>query len=124
MICFIHSLPVKNLKASARIYDAAMDALGYRRVCEFPDAIGYGSEEGKDKLLICQYKEVKSAGKGFHLAFQAHSREEVNQFHQNATKQGATDNGPPGLRKYYGPNYYAAFIIDPDGHRIEAVFKS
>jgi len=57
-----------------------------------------------------------------HIAFEAQSREEVDAFHRAALEAGARDNGPPGIRAKYSPNYYAAFVIDPDGHNIEAVF--
>jgi len=63
------------------------------------------------------------AGPRFHLAFSAPSRESVDRFHASALRHGATDDGRPGLRRHYGPGYYAAFIIDLDGHRIEAVIN-
>ncbi|GAB4459313.1 MAG: hypothetical protein OHK0037_04460 [Elainellaceae cyanobacterium] len=58
---------------------------------------------------------------GFHLALQAESRQAVDEFYQVAIAHGATNDGPPGLRSHYHPNYYAAFVKDPDGYRIEAV---
>src|SRR5262249_40749736 len=63
-------------------------------------------------------------GTGFHLAFAASTRAQVDQFHAAALQHGGKDNGPPGLRPEYEPNYYAAFVIDPDGYRIEAVTKA
>jgi catechol 2,3-dioxygenase-like lactoylglutathione lyase family enzyme len=63
-------------------------------------------------------------GPGFHIAFAAPDRAAVDAFHQAALAAGGIDNGGPGLRLHYGPTYYAAFVIDPDGHRIEAVFKA
>ena len=63
-------------------------------------------------------------GPGFHLAFAAPSREAVDAFHACALRAGGTDNGAPGRRPHYGPHYYAAFLVDPDGHRIEAVCKA
>ncbi|WP_369819207.1 hypothetical protein [Pelomonas sp. Root1444] len=62
-------------------------------------------------------------GAGFHIAFSASSRKAVDQFHAAALAHGGIDNGAPGLRKHYGPNYYAAFVVDPEGHRIEAVIN-
>ncbi len=115
------SFPVSNLKRSTKLYDDALDALGYRRVCSGEDYTGYGVEDGKDKFLIVKSEVITPSGPGFHLAISAPSRKAVDQFHERALKSGATDNGPPGLREEYGPEYYAAFIIDPDGHRIEAV---
>jgi predicted lactoylglutathione lyase len=61
---------------------------------------------------------------GFHIAFSAQSQKSVIGFHSAALAAGATDNGKPGLREHYGPNYFAAFVIDPDGHHLEAVCKS
>ncbi|MBT3785014.1 VOC family protein [bacterium] len=117
------SFPVLNLEKSAKIYDAALAALGFRRVWTVSDAIGYGLEEGKDKFAIKVMENVSAASEGFHLAFQAQSREGVQEFYQGAIQNGAIDNGAPGLRTHYGPRYYAAFIIDPDGHRVEAVYN-
>jgi len=117
------SLPVRDLERSARVYDNALSALGYRRVCSGESFVGYGVEEGKDQFLITATANAKSAGPGFHLALAAPSREAVDRFHQIAMEFGASSNGDPGLREHYGPDYYAAFIIDPDGHRIEAVIN-
>ena len=65
--------------------------------------------------------EVNAPGPGFHLAFAAPSREAVDAFHRAALASGGRDNGPPGLRPQYAPDYYAAFVFDPDGYWIEAV---
>jgi catechol 2,3-dioxygenase-like lactoylglutathione lyase family enzyme len=110
-----------DLERSAAFYDAALAALGYRRVLDAPGFAGYGAEDGRDKLALKQSTQSRPAGPGFHLALAAPSREAVDAFHAAALRHGATDNGLPGLRPHYGPRYYAAFIIDPDGHRLEAV---
>ncbi len=115
------SLPVADLERSSSLYDAALSALGYRRVCSGNGFAGYGVDDGKDKFAIKHATPSASAGPRFHLAFSAPSREAVDAFHKAALRHGAADNGEPGLRPHYGPNYYAAFIIDLDGHRIEAV---
>lgn len=117
------SLPVANLERSAALYDAALAALGYRRVLDVPGFAGYGAEEGRDKLALKEAARPVPAGPGFHLALAAPSRDAVDAFHAAALLHGATDNGPPGPRPHYGPAYYAAFIIDHDGHRIEAVYN-
>jgi catechol 2,3-dioxygenase-like lactoylglutathione lyase family enzyme len=114
---------VTDLERSCSLYDAALGALGYRRVSDAPGFAGYGSEEGRDKFALMQAASAASAGPGSHLAFAAPSRDAVDAFHQAALQHGATDNGGPALRPHYGPGYYAAFIIDLDGHRIEAVHK-
>jgi uncharacterized glyoxalase superfamily protein PhnB/catechol 2,3-dioxygenase-like lactoylglutathione lyase family enzyme len=115
------SLPVVDLERAAALYDVALAALGYRRVLDAPGFAGYGVEDGRDKLALKQTARSEAAGPGFHLALAAPSREAVDAFHAAALLHGATDNGRPGLRPHYGPGYYAAFIIDLDGHRIEAV---
>ncbi len=118
------SLPVDDIERSRRLYDAALTALGYRRVCSGPGFAGYGVEDGKDKLALVETAGSAAAGPGFHIALAAPSREAVHAFHEAALQHGASDNGPPGLRPQYGPDYYAAFIIDLDGHRIEAVHNA
>jgi catechol 2,3-dioxygenase-like lactoylglutathione lyase family enzyme len=65
-----------------------------------------------------------STGAGFHLALAAPGLAELARFHQQALAHGGQDNGAPGLRAHYGAGYHAAFVIDPDGHRLEAVFKA
>jgi catechol 2,3-dioxygenase-like lactoylglutathione lyase family enzyme len=123
------SFGVADLDRSARFYDAALRALGYRRVWsqtapgEQSPAVGYGREGGEDRFAIKLAHGMKSAcGPGFHLAFAAPSRDAVDAFHREALTAGGADNGGPGLRRGYGPNYYAAFVLDPDGYRLEAVF--
>lgn len=74
-------------------------------------------------FLIVARTDAASAGPGFHLAFAAPSHEAVDEFHRIALAFGGGNNGSPGLRVHYGPGYYAAFIIDPDGNRIEAVIN-
>jgi catechol 2,3-dioxygenase-like lactoylglutathione lyase family enzyme len=117
------SLPVSDLERSVRLYDAALSALGYRRVCTEADFVGYGVEEGEDKLALKHVRPSATAGIGFHLALSAPSREAVDRFHRAALAHGAKDNGAPGMRPHYGSGYYAAFIVDLDGHRIEAVIN-
>ncbi len=118
------SLPVSNLVASTRLYDAALAALGFERVWSMQNAVGYGAAGGGDKfaLKLCG-EDVTAPGAGFHVAFAAPDRASVDAFWRAACAAGATDNGPPGPRLRYGPSYYAAFVMDLDGFAIEAVFK-
>lgn len=118
------SLPVTSVSRSASFYDAALATLGYVRVVSDPDFIGYGHAGGGDKFGIQEVTHTISVpGSGFHLAFAAASREAVDAFHAAALGHGGADNGKPGPRPKYGPRYYAAFVLDPDGYRIEAVIN-
>lgn len=117
------SLAVADLARAGAFYDAALGALGFRRVFEDDTAIGYGLVDGQDKLCLKLRPDPVAPGSGFHLAFAASSRAAVDCFHRAALAVGGQDNGLPGLRPHYGPHYYAAFLIDPDGHRIEAVIN-
>jgi len=120
---------VRDVERTATFYDAALAPLGYERVWsdirpgEPDQAIGYGLPGGGDKLALKQSDAAAAPGPGFHIAFDAPDRQAVKAFHKAALAAGGTDNGPPGLRRHYGPTYYAAFVIDPDGHHLEAVFK-
>lgn len=118
------SLGVRDLAVAAAFYDAALGALGFRRVYDGDSAIGYGLLDGQDLLLLNLEDNPSPPGDGFHLAFCAPSRAAVDAFHAAALRVGGQDNGRPGLRPGYGPGYYAAFLVDPDGHRIEAVINS
>jgi catechol 2,3-dioxygenase-like lactoylglutathione lyase family enzyme len=119
------SLAVADLARAAAFYDVALAALGYRRVSSGPTSAGYGYETGKDHLLLNLVREgLAIPGAGFHFAFAAPSRAAVDAFHAQAIAHGGKDNGPPGLRLGYGPHYYAAFVTDPDGYRIEAVINA
>ena len=115
------SLPVADLERSSTLYDAALAALGYRQVSSSDGFVGYGVEDGKDKFAIKHAVPSASAGPRFHLAFAAPSRGAVDAFHRAALEHGAVDDGGPGPRPHYGSHYYAAFVVDFDGHRIEAV---
>lgn len=117
------SLPVADIQRSTRLYDAALQALGYRRVFSADDFSGYGIEEDKDLFALKETDDAANAGPQFHLAFGAPSREAVDRFYECALDNGAEGDGPPGIRERYGPAYYAAFIVDLDGHRIEAVIN-
>ncbi|AVR95474.1 VOC family protein [Pseudoduganella armeniaca] len=117
------SLGVRDLAASAAFYDAALGALGFRRVFEDDDAIGYGTVDDEDMLCLKLRPDAVAPGAGFHLAFGATGRAAVDAFHAAGLRAGGSDNGAAGLREEYGPTYYAAFLVDPDGHRVEAVFK-
>ena len=116
---------VADVRRSAAFYDAALGALGLRRVIELPekdgsDGIGYGTE-----YPIFWIDRFHPHGTRQHTAFAARSRAEVDAFHAAAVAAGGTDNGKPGLREHLGypRGYYAAFVLDPDGNNMEAVFR-
>jgi len=115
------SLGVSDPRHSGQFYDAALSALGYVRVWSHETDIGYGSAGGDDKLALKFRRGAIVPLPGFHLAFAAASRADVDRFHAAALLHGGRDNGLPGLRPEYGPGYYAAFVIDPDGYELEAV---
>jgi catechol 2,3-dioxygenase-like lactoylglutathione lyase family enzyme len=124
------SFGVTDIQRSAAFYDAILLPLGYVRVWEdlrpgeANQAVGYGVAGGGDQLTLKHRPgEQRTPGPGFHLALAAPSREAVNRLFQAAITHSGSDNGPPGVRDHYGPEYYAAFVVDPDGHHIEAVFK-
>ena len=117
------SLPFADLAASKRLYGAALAALGCRLVAEAKGFAGYGVLDGEDILALIERPDAQAAGPGFHVAFAAPTRQAVDRFHAQAMSQGAQDNGAPGLRPAYEPRYYAAFVIDADGHRLEVVCK-
>lgn len=116
------SFAVVDLARSTAFYDAVLSPLGYFQVWADATAVGYGLPGGGDKFAIKLRPNNEAApGDGFHIAFAAPSREAVVRFHEAALSHGGRDNGVPELCPEYGPHYYAAFIIDPDGYRIEAV---
>jgi catechol 2,3-dioxygenase-like lactoylglutathione lyase family enzyme len=118
------SFGVRDLVLSGAFYDAALGALGFRRVFESDTAIGYGLTDGEDLLLLNLRADASPPGPGFHLSFSAPSRAAVQAFHAAALRIGGQDNGKPALRPDYGPNYYAAFLIDPEGYRVEATINA
>ena len=115
---------VRDVRQSAAFYDAALATLGLRRVVELPandggDGVGYGV--GHPVFWIDRFHPPATRQ---HTAFAAKSRAEVDAFHAAALQAGGKDNGPPGLRSGgYPPGYYAAFVLDPDGNNMEAVFR-
>lgn len=116
------SFGVFDLGRAVRFYDAVLAPVGMVRVWADDTAAGYGPPGGNDTLALKrQAQPVAPPGPGFHLAFNAPTREAVDRFHAAALAEGGQDAGAPGLRPHYGPTYYAAFVTDPDGHKLEAV---
>jgi len=117
------SLGVRDLTKAALFYDAVLTALGYVRLWSGEGGLGYGSAGGGEKLNIFERAGAAPPGEGFHLAFAAPDQAAVDRFHAAALAHGGTDAGAPGLRPHYGAHYYAAFVVDPEGHRLEAVHQ-
>ena len=117
------SLGVRDLHRATRFYDAVLSALGYVRLWTGQGGVGYGSLGQGEKLNLFQHADAIAPGPGFHLAFNAPDRSAVDRFHLAALAVGGTDNGAPGPRPKYGPTYYAAFVIDPEGYKLEAVHQ-
>jgi catechol 2,3-dioxygenase-like lactoylglutathione lyase family enzyme len=119
------SFAVTDLARSGAFYDATLSTLGHVRVWARAAAIGYGPPGSADKFAIkLAARAVSVPRQGFHVAFSAPSREAVDAFYQAALANGAKDNGGSGLHPEYGSDYYAAFVVDPDGYPIEAVIFS
>jgi catechol 2,3-dioxygenase-like lactoylglutathione lyase family enzyme len=114
------SVGTSDFVRAMRFYDETLSVLGYKRVMLFaPRAVAYGEDFPVFWVQTPADGEA-SGGNGSHVAFTARSQEAVKKFYAAALRMGATDNGPPGPRPYT-PDYYGAFVIDPDGNRIEAV---
>jgi len=111
------TLRVRDLAVSRAFYEAALDPLGVH-VLEAGDEVVFGPDGAEDFALA---KGDPPSGP-LHVAFQATCREQVDAFHRAALAAGGQDNGAPGLRPHYHPGYYGAYVIDPDGNNIVAVF--
>lgn len=110
------SLPVSDYQKSKTFYCKALEPLGYQNTMEYGDAGGFNDGRNTD-FWISKKVSIEPA----HLAFEAKNAAQVQAFHKAALAAGAKDNGAPGYRDYW-PGYYAAFVHDPDGHNIEAVW--
>lgn len=115
---------VANFDHSKRFYDAALGAIGYQKLMEFSAAVtgstdvaGYGEPDKPDFWLSRGTPNQPP----IHVAFRVNDRATVDAFYRAAMAAGGRDNGEPGLRPHYHANYYGAFVLDPDGHNIEAV---
>jgi catechol 2,3-dioxygenase-like lactoylglutathione lyase family enzyme len=113
---------VPDMPRALAFYDAALAPLGIVRIMNVPDAAEpEGAGFGRDGKPFFWLSAGAAATSPIHVAFAAPDRAAVEAFHVAALAAGARDNGLPGLRPHYHPTYYAAFVIDPDGHNIEAV---
>lgn len=119
------SISVRDLEASRRFYDAVMAALGCEKVYDRPGALGYGARcsaaEPTHTFLAVYLSAAANVDDKRHWCFKAESQAQVRRFHSAALANGGVCDGPPGLRPQYHESYYAAFVRDPQGNRIEAV---
>ena len=116
------SIGVADIARAKKVYDAALRPLGFSLLSDGESSLGYG-EKAVQLWLGATKKPVKAdMDSGLHFCFLAKDRAAVDAFHAAALKAGGKDNGKPGVRADYGPKYYAAFAIDPDGYRVEAYY--
>lgn len=115
------SLGTTDLDRARAFYDPVMRELGLSRTLDVPNAVGYGAGITVFSLNLPSNGLPASAGNGVHVAFEVEKRAAVDAFFRVAVSQGGIGDGPPGLRPEYDANYYAAFVLDPDGNKIEAL---
>ncbi len=122
MTLFDHvDLKVRDYERSKAFYEAALEPLGSSLVIELDErrAAGFGpTREQNDFWITASDRPTQHV----HVAFAARSRQEVDAFHARALAAGGRDNGPPGVRRQYHENYYGAYVLDPDGNNVEAVY--
>jgi catechol 2,3-dioxygenase-like lactoylglutathione lyase family enzyme len=115
------SLAVRDLARATRFYEVVLGAIGFAKLEVRPATVGFGKRYAELWLNHRSAKASGSAQSGFHVCLRATGRAAVDAFHAAALAAGGTCDGAPGPRPQYGEGYYAAFIRDPDGNRIEAV---
>ena len=114
------SIGVKDIERAKTFYDAALQPLGLTARYADAASLGYGASSAFFWVNQVEAPVVANPKSGLHFCFTAPTRVSVDAFHAAALRAGGGDNGAPGLRSDYGANYYAAFVVDPDGYRIEA----
>jgi len=115
------SLGTNDYPRAKAFYDQVLATLQIRCVMDFPGGAGYGRKFPEFWIQVPHDGKAASVGNGVHIAFLANSKEEVDAFHAKALSLGGTDDGKPGIRPEYDKGYYAAFVRDLDGHKIEAM---
>ena len=116
------SLGTNNFDKSIKFYDSVLQALGYKRMMEHPEAIAYGKQFPEFWIQTPIDGQPASVGNGTHIGFIATTKEAVHSFHSAALAAGGVNDGDPGPRPDYGAPYYGCFVRDLDGHKIEAAF--
>ena len=119
------TIGARDTAQSNAFYDAVLGAIGYKRFAEFGTFTGYGIDGKSDgqSVWICKPSDGNEAraGNGIMVAFNAADRAQVHAFYDAAMKHGGSDEGPPGVRDSYGPNWYAAYLRDPTGNKLAIV---
>ena len=115
------SVAVRDLERAARFYEAVLAPLGLTRLVTRPATIGFGKAYSEFWINLRAGMSDVDNGSGVHIALRARSTADVDAFHAAALATGGRSDGPPGIRPHYRVKYYAAFVVDPDGNRIEAV---
>lgn len=115
------SVGVSDVARAAEFYDAVLGALGYKRTAQYlPYAIAYGEGVSEFWIQLPHDRETSSPGNGAHIGFAARSQDAIHRFHAAALANGGADEGAPGPRPDYGPEYFGAFARDPFGNKVEA----
>lgn len=114
-------IKVKDFAKARRFYVSVLKILRYKVVFTCPGVVGMGTNV-HNMFEVSRVRKDTPLSKHVHVAFKAKSKKAVDAFYKKALALGAKDNGKPGLRPEYEPGYYAAFVIDPFGHNLEAVF--
>jgi catechol 2,3-dioxygenase-like lactoylglutathione lyase family enzyme len=122
-------LGTNDLARAARFYDATLDALGYARCAATDESepeiwVGWGTSTEPSFWLCTPFNgQPAAAGNGSMVAFSAQSWKQVEAFHDAALSAGGTSEGAPGLRPHYNPDFYAAYVRDPDGNKVAAICR-
>jgi catechol 2,3-dioxygenase-like lactoylglutathione lyase family enzyme len=114
-------ITVSDFERSRAFYERALQPLGIAVMMEYHRNGSRGAGFGSNRPFFWVNVGAEQTRGNLHIAFTADSRAQVDAFHASAIAAGGRDNGPPGLRPHYHPAYYGAFVLDPDGHNIEAV---
>ena len=109
------SIGVRDLGKAGPFYDALFAPIGWVRQWTDPDGLGYGEAGGLDKFAVFLRADAHPPGPGFHICFNAPSDAAVDAAYAAGLTNGGRDDGPPGLRPHFGPDYYACFLFDPEG---------
>jgi len=114
-------IEVSDYQKSKQFYEHALAPIGYKLIMEVEGFAGFGPNIESSPIATLWLHQGNSPSFKTHIAFTAKSRTDVDKFYDAAISAGGQDNGKPGIREHYHPHYYGAFVLDPDGHNIEAV---